>query len=111
MRKNDVQVIIFPDQLSSFAIALDAALLNCHAKLSSAGFFERRKLQKLMDEFVELKKIILTNAGQSIVITSDISTAINKWALDGEVMTVNRYALEHRDDGLFEFNPSEDDDK
>ena len=98
---NDIQVIIFPDQFTEFAVRTDAALVNISKKISKAGFFERRKLKKLAQKFVDMKTALIMNPAHSLVISADLAEKIFRYSTDGEVLNISGFRT---DDGLFDFN-------
>lgn len=101
---SDIQVIIFPDQFTIEAIRADASLVNISKKIAKAGFFEKRKLKKLAQKFVELKTALILNPEHSLVISADLAEKLVKYASDGEVLTVSGFTTQNPNDGLFDFD-------
>ena len=101
---SDIQVIIFPDQFTVWAIKADASLVNISKKITEAGFFKRRKLKKLAQKFVEMKTALILNPEHSLVISADLAEKITKYASDGEVLNVSGFTTQGPDDGLFDFD-------
>lgn len=107
---NDVQVVIFPEMFSEFAIKTDASLLNVNHRLSKAGFFESIKLKLLIKRFVDFKATLVKNPYCSLVVSSDFVDEIYKWASEGSVLSVTGFASQNTDDDLFNFDPPKRDD-
>ncbi len=105
----EIQVIIFPDQFTEYAVRTDAALVNLSKKMINTGFFEKRKLKKLAQKFVSMKTALIMNPQHSLVISSDLAEKIFRYSTSGEVLNISGFRT---DDGLFDFDggvsPNED---
>ena len=101
---SDIQVIIFPDQFTITAIRADASLVNISKKITKAGFFEKRKLKKLAQKFLELKTALILNPEHSLVISADLAEKVVKYASDGEVLNVSAFTTQDSNDGLFDLD-------
>ena len=116
---NNAYVVIYPDSFVSMSISADVALVNSSAKyqqlIEEAGFFKKAKLrkeyEKLKEDIVEVKRLLITNTGNSLVLPAELVSAINKFAMDGSVLSINGFTTKHGDDGLFEFGDPNGKDK
>ena len=107
---NDVQVVIYPEMFTSEAIRADSALLNINARYIKAGFFEKIRLRRILDEFIKLKEALVSNPYHALIISSDLADNLNKWASEGSVLSVTGFASQNTDDDLFNFDPPKRDD-
>ena len=108
---NNIQVIIFPDQFTEYAIKADSSLINLNAKLNKAGFFERIKLKSIINECIELKTALVQNGNHSLVLPASLVEKINRYAMDGEVLTVNGFVSQDKPDSLFDLDGGMPNDK
>ena len=107
---DNIQVIIFPEMFTDYAIRADGALLNVNNKLSKAGFFESIKLKFLVKKFVDFKTTLVKNPYCPLVISSEFADEIYQWSSEGSVLNVTGFSSQDADDGLFNFDPPKRDD-
>lgn len=107
--KNNIQVVIYPNAYTQWAIMTDTGLVNLHAEYDKSGFFKKVKLRHIIDEFVRLKKALISNHQASLIISADLADKVHKWCC-GEVLNVNDLPISNQDDGLFDLDFKKDDD-
>ena len=74
-------------------------------------FFERIRLKSIINDCIELKTALVQHGNHSLVISASLVEKINRYSMDGEVLTITGFETKQSDGGLFDLDGGLSNDK